>query len=602
MLKVVRRSLRFMNPKERTRFFIFLSMRALVAMLDLIGILAIGFLATSMALEITQGSAPNRVIEIGSLAIPATTLEQLPIIASVVLLLFASKAVLSVLLTRQLAFFLARIEARAAREIARNAFGKGLEGARLNSREEILFAVQSGSPSAFNNVLNSLGTLTAEGFLFALVLTAFTFVNPAVAFGAIVYFGIIGFLIQFFLGRVMQKNGLRVAKGTVEANVSLSDLGEVLRESTILGRQDFFFDKVFEARLRTSGSAATQFVLTGMPRYIVETSLIVAITAFVILQAFSGEIASSAATIGIFLSGGLRLTSSLLPLQGALLSIRQAIPEADRALDLLSTPPELKENDSAYKRLNETSEPLTLSIKDLFFSYKLNDVAILSDISLEISAGSQAAFIGSSGAGKSTLADLILGLLGPTSGTISVGGRNPEELIDHQPGLVGYVPQKPGMISGSIAQNIALGQDDRDIDEQLLQRSIADAHLTSLIESLPQGVHTHIGKRKDELSGGQLQRIGLARALYSQPKLLILDEATSALDAESENEINKAIDEMRGKVTVILIAHRLNTIQRSDIVFLVDQGKIKASGTFAELQKSSEQVRSLVELMAIDED
>jgi ATP-binding cassette subfamily C protein len=600
MNKIVRRSLNFMSSKERTRFFVFLSMRALVALLDLIGILAIGFLATSMALEITQGSSTSRVIEVGSLLIPSATLDNVPIIASMVLGLFASKAVLSVLLTRQLAFFLARIEARAAREIARNAFGKGLEGARLNSREEILFAVQAGSPSAFNIVLNSVGTLTAEGFLFALVLTAFTFVNPAVAIGAVVYFGIIGFLIQFFLGRVMQKNGVKVARGTVEANVSLSDLGEVLRESAILGRQGFFFDKIFEARLRTSGSAATQYVLGGMPRYIVETALIIAITVFVLLQAYSGEIASSAATIGIFLSGGLRLTSSLLPLQGALLGIRQATPEAERALDLLSTSRASNDGDSAFRPLDPTVDSLAVSIKHLSFRFRLNESVILSDINLDIRQGSQVAFIGASGSGKSTLADLILGLLVPTSGTITVGGRNPEELIQHQPGLLGYVPQKPGMISGSIAQNIALGQDERDIDVRQLQKSIADAHLTELIESLPKGVHTQIGKRKDELSGGQLQRIGLARALYSQPKLLILDEATSALDAESENEINKAIDEMRGKVTVILIAHRLNTIQRSDTLFLIDQGKIVASGTFSQLQKSSDQVKNLVELMSLD--
>jgi ABC-type multidrug transport system fused ATPase/permease subunit len=121
-----------------------------------------------------------------------------------------------------------------------------------------------------------------------------------------------------------------------------------------------------------------------------------------------------------------------------------------------------------------------------------------------------------------------------------------------------------------------------------------------VIEHLPEGVNTDVGKRKDELSGGQLQRIGLARALYSNPGLLIMDEATSALDAESENEINKALDEMRGKVTVILIAHRLNTVQRSDLVFLVEDGQITASGTFPELLKSNKTVQKLADLMAIE--
>jgi ATP-binding cassette subfamily C protein len=198
------------------------------------------------------------------------------------------------------------------------------------------------------------------------------------------------------------------------------------------------------------------------------------------------------------------------------------------------------------------------------------------------------------------LADLILGLLPPTTGEVLVGNSNPVDLIQHSPGLLGYVPQKPGMISGTIAENIALGVQSADIDEVVLQEAIAKAHLTALIQSLPEGVNTDIGKRKDELSGGQLQRIGLARALYSRPKLLIMDEATSALDAESENEINKALDDMRGDVTVILIAHRLNTIQRSDIVFLVENGTISASGTFPELLKNNETVKHLAELMSID--
>jgi ABC-type multidrug transport system fused ATPase/permease subunit len=600
VLNVARRSLGFMSLRERFTFFLFLSFRALVALLDLVGILAIGFLATSMALLITQGSDAERVIEVGSISLPAMTLQSLPLIAALVLMLFSAKAVLSILLTRQLAYFLARIEARAARVIAQNAFGKGLEGARLNSREEILYAVQTGSPSAFNNVMNSIGTLTAEGFLFALVLAAFTLVNPAVALGAVLYFGIIGFLIQFFLGRVMHSTGIKLTESTVEANSGLSDLGEVIRESAILGRQNYFFDRIFQSRLRTSGSAATQFVLSGMPRYIVETSLIIAIAVFIILQASSGEIASSAATIGIFLSGGLRLTSSLLPLQGALLSIKQAVPPANRALDLLTLPLDSTTTDGAYFGSITNKDPLSVSSRNLSFTYNTSESETVKNISFEIPKGTQAAFIGVSGAGKSTLADLILGLLVPTSGEILVDGVKPTELIERSPGLLGYVPQKPGMVSGTIAQNIALGVDVSEIDDERLARAISDAHLTDLISSLPQGLETDLGKRKDELSGGQLQRIGLARALYTAPKLLVMDEATSALDADSENEINKALDEMRGKVTVILIAHRLNTIQRSDKVFLLEEGKISDFGTFQELLKGNETVKHLAQLMSIE--
>jgi ATP-binding cassette subfamily C protein len=173
-------------------------------------------------------------------------------------------------------------------------------------------------------------------------------------------------------------------------------------------------------------------------------------------------------------------------------------------------------------------------------------------------------------------------------------------VIESQPGLLGYVPQKPGMVTGTIAQNIALGTNFVEIDDARLEKAARDSHLADLLESLPHGFNTDLGKRKDELSGGQLQRIGLARALYTEPKLLVMDEATSALDAQSESEINRALDGMRGRVTVILIAHRLNTIQRSDVVFLVESGQITDSGTFAELLRRNLTVQKLAELMAID--
>jgi ATP-binding cassette subfamily C protein len=337
-----------------------------------------------------------------------------------------------------------------------------------------------------------------------------------------------------------------------------------------------------------------------MPRYIVETSLIIAIAVFILFQASSGDLVGSAATIGIFLSGGLRLTSSVLPLQGALLAIKQAVPAANRALDLLDVPKSSSNGASDFSGSATITDALSVESKNLFFNYASSEVETLRGISFEIKKGSQAAFIGVSGAGKSTLADLILGLLVPTRGEVLVGGVNPSQLIERYPGILGYVPQKPGMISGTISQNIALGVEPSEIDSQRLTQAISDAHLTALIDSLPQGLETDIGKRKDELSGGQLQRIGLARALYSQPKILVMDEATSALDAESENEINKALDEMRGRVTVILIAHRLNTVQRSDKVFLMEHGAISAFGTFQKLLSENATVKNLAQLMSIE--
>jgi ABC-type multidrug transport system fused ATPase/permease subunit len=494
VLNAVKNSLRFMTRREKLGFLFFLSLRALTAIFDLAGIAAIGFLATSMALFVTQGSNPDRLIQIGSINLPAVSIESLPFITLIILGLFVFKAFASILLTHRLANFLAKIEARAARTIAQKAFGQGLETTRNNSLDEIIFAVQIGSPSAFNGLLNSVGSLVAEGFLFFIVILAFALVNPVVAIVTVLYFGAIGFLIQFFIGRLMQKTGSRIAENTVQANSNLSDLGDVIRETSILGKQSYYFNLIYNSRLKTAGNNATQFVLQGMPRYIVETALIVALALFSLYQIVEGDLASSAVTLGIFLSGGLRLTASLLPLQSALLTIKQSIPPATSAFKILYKNDERKSRDSTQQTSGAIDGPLDVSVREVDFSFRGMAINTLSGVSLEISAGKQAAFIGLSGAGKSTLADLLLGLLEPTKGEILLGNINPVDLIESQPGLLGYVPQKPGMISGTIAENIALGQPIEEIDKLRLAKAISDAHLSELVESLPEGVMTNIGK------------------------------------------------------------------------------------------------------------
>jgi ABC-type multidrug transport system fused ATPase/permease subunit len=599
VFKTIQKALSFLSPKERVKYFTLVGARSLVSFLDLLGILAIGFLATSIALYVTQGSSPDRVIEFAGIVLPAVTAQTLPFVAVTILLLFLTKAILSIALTRVLALFLAVIEARAARKVASTAFGEGLTQARKFSKEEIYFAVQVGSPAAFNYVLNAVGTIVAESLLFALVIGAFFAVDTLSAVGAIFYFGLIAMIIQLFIGRLLHSASTRNAEGAVDGNSAIADLSEVLREATILGKRSFFLEKLHTARLKAASSFASLFVLNGMPRYIVETALLIAIAVFVLAQSVAGDLVSAAATVGVFLSGGLRLTASLLPLQSALLTITQSVPQAKRALDLLFTTYS-DEGDADPREMSILDRPVLIELKRVGYSYPSANERTLVDLTFKVDPGQQIALIGPSGSGKSTIADLITGLLDPSEGEVLIDGRPPKATTLENPGRIGYVPQKPGIVAGTIMENIALGVPEGQVNMKLLHQAVADAHLSEVIRQLPDGLNTDLGKRRDELSGGQLQRIGLARALYSQPGLLVMDEATSALDAESENEINRALDEMRGKVTVVLIAHRLNTVQRSEQVFLISKGQIVAEGIFSELLKSNSTVQNLAKLMSVN--
>jgi len=207
--------------------------------------------------------------------------------------------------------------------------------------------------------------------------------------------------------------------------------------------------------------------------------------------------------------------------------------------------------------------------------------------------------MGPSGAGKSTIADLLCSLLKPTSGRVY---RTPSPgVLEKTLGRVSYVPQKPGLVSGTILQNVALGQEPSLVNRAKVVESLERANLGALLESLPEGIDTSLGKLNDNLSGGQMQRLGLARAMYFDPQLLVMDEATSALDADSEAVIQDILDELRGKVTVVIIAHRLNTIQYADKVILLERGRVQDSGTFKELISRNPSVERAVDLMRIDE-
>ena len=605
MLKAVKASLAFMTSKERTKWFSLTSARALLSILDLAGILAIGFVATSAAVFLTLGSSPNRVIDFAGFQIPAVTAQTLPLVGLIILIAFLAKAFFSIIITKRLAHFVATVEAKAAKSIAEKVFSGDLSQAKLRSREELAYAIQFGSPAAFNNLLNFTSTVIAEGSLFLLICLGFLMVDAWATLAAVIYFALIATVIQYFVGTLMVRAGTKSARGTINGNGAVADLISVFRELSVLGLRQRFIDRIYKSRVSAADSSATQTYLSSMPRYIVEAALIVGVAAFIMAQALTGDIVSSATTIGVFLSGGFRLTAAMLPLQSALLSIKASLPASNSVHEILADSSlSSRISDSPFK-LDEmgippsSSNPLQVKLENVSFAYPGSKQFVLQGLSLEIMFGQQVAFIGPSGAGKSTIADIICGVLAPTLGTINT--TTTQNSSDSKRAFsVAYVPQKPGLVSGSVAQNVALGLDPDEINEARVRESLESAHLTEVIKSLPQGIHTELGKYQDGLSGGQIQRLGLARALYTKPGLLVMDEATSALDAESESEIAKALDQMRGKVTVVLIAHRLNTVQHSDKVFLIDNGQLVDQGTFQELVKRNASVEKLVDLMKVD--
>jgi ATP-binding cassette subfamily C protein len=605
MLKSIKLSISFMTGFEKTVWFTLLALKSALTFLDIAAIAAIGYLATSVATVISGAGEVGQSFEVAGITLPSVTVETIPIVAAIILTLFISKTLLTIAITGWTAFFIAKIESRAAKLISEIYFGGNLSDSRKYSLEEMMYAVTNGTTNAFSSLLNSFSNIVTEGILFiSLIVMGFLFVDSVATLAGLLYFGLLAVIMQFVIGSITLRAQEQNYESSIKLYTSVSNITSVFRELSVSGRKVKFLRDISESKTLATFSGAKSFFISTLPRHIIETALLLAVAVFFLSQVSSGDIASSIGTIGIFLAGSFRLTTSLLPIQASFLVIKAALPAARIAQDILADLPSFEARQAlsrnSFEEVMDLNKPIGAVFEKVSFSYPDSKHPALADVTFVIEPGSQTALMGASGAGKSTIADMLCLLIRPTSGRVFqiTDSSNLEPAIGAR---VSYVPQKPGMISGTILENVALGIELEDVDRDEVLKTLRAVHLGPLLEDLPLGIDTHLGKLKDSLSGGQMQRLGLARALYSKPSLLVMDEATSALDAESEHEIQKTLEQMRGKVTVVVIAHRLNTIQHADKVILLDEGRVQDSGTFKELIERNLSVEKAVELMRIDE-
>jgi ABC-type multidrug transport system fused ATPase/permease subunit len=228
-------------------------------------------------------------------------------------------------------------------------------------------------------------------------------------------------------------------------------------------------------------------------------------------------------------------------------------------------------------------EAVGLEIDGLVVQYIGSETTAINNVSFSVGRGQKVAIVGPSGAGKSTLVDTILGITVPLRGKVLLNGQPPDEFITAHPGAVAYVPQSPAIIRGTILENIAFGIPPNLLDTESIREVLVMAHLDSFIDSLPFGTSTMVGESGATLSGGQRQRLGIARALLSRPGLLILDEPTSALDSQTEDGLTRTLSHLRGRTTIILIAHRISTIADADLVLAIEDGLLSGQGTLKQL-------------------
>ena len=354
---------------------------------------------------------------------------------------------------------------------------------------------------------------------------------------------------------------------------------EGFKEIRILGREKYFYDLIKHNAERWTQNQGKTNIISSSPRYFLEFVLITFIVMLVITAyLFGNNLKALVPTIGFIGMAALRLLPVIHGLSNSLVHLRHnRFAVGWLYTDLIklkeSPKPVLK---SSTKSTNGEFHELVLD--GIQYFYPESKMPALDQISLRIQEGETVGFIGPSGAGKTTLVDLILGLLKPSKGSLLYNGEELKGSLSGWQSQIAYLPQQVFLIDNTLRNNVALGINDNEIDDQLVHESLNNASLQEFVDTLPQGFETKLGERGVRLSGGQRQRVAIARAFYHGRNVLVMDEATSALDHETESEIVEEIKRLKGKKTIIVIAHRLTTVQHCDRIYYLEKGKIVNSG------------------------
>jgi ATP-binding cassette, subfamily B, bacterial PglK len=431
----------------------------------------------------------------------------------------------------------------------------------------------------FTLVINALLLLITEIMVLIGIAAILIYIEPM---GAIVVVSVLVVVALFFnrftRNRVLSWGEARQYHDGLRIQHLQQGLGGV-KEVKLYGREDDFLRQFSLHNYESARANGNQVMIQQFPRLGLEFLAIFGLAILVFIMTYNGiALISIVPTLGLFAAAAFRLMPSANRLLGALQTLRFHYP----VIDVLSK--QLKDsilNDNAYTSSNHSEIKKfehKIEFNQVSYSYLGTNSKALNNISLTIEKGQTVGIIGASGSGKSTLIDILLGLLHASEGNVQIDGIKLSEDAKTWQTQIGYVPQSIYLTDDSLRSNVAFGLPKDKIDEESLIWAIEAAQLTEFINQLPDGIETIVGERGVRLSGGQRQRIGIARALYHNPEVLVLDEATSALDAETEQEVMKAIYMLHKTKTIIIIAHRLSTVEKCDNLFQLENGKLIASG------------------------
>jgi ABC-type multidrug transport system fused ATPase/permease subunit len=585
-----KRAIKVLSPNDRRKILGIIVLQALMGGLDLLGVMAVGLLG-ALSVNGIQSSNPSdrvgsalEIIQIQDLAFQTQVL----ILGVSAIVLLVSRTILSIFFTRRILFFLSRRGAKISAELISKLLSQPLMLVQSRTTQETVYAVTTGVERIVLQVLATSVVWIADLSLLVIMIIGLLVIDPITAIATFLVFSLVAYFLYRFMHVRAGNLGIESSNLNIKSNEKIVEVFASYRESVVRNRRHYYAREIGKLRYSLANSSAEIGFLPYVSKYTIETTVIVAAVLIGAVQFALQDASQAIATLAIFLAAGTRIAPAVLRLQQGSIYIKHGLGLSTPTLDLidsLGTAPILENTDDTVDVIHDGFKS-EIVVKNVTLTYPGKQTPAVLDVSMTIPAGTSIAIVGPSGAGKTTIIDILLGILNPDVGHVMISGLLPLEAIAKWPGAISYVPQDVVISAGTIRENVALGYPIEEATDELVLDALKVAHLDTFVLELPDGIDTQVGERGARISGGQRQRLGIARAMFTRPHLLVLDEATSSLDGETEANISDAIHALRGTTTVVIIAHRLSTVRDADRVVYLSQGKVISTGTFDEVRKA----------------
>jgi ABC-type multidrug transport system fused ATPase/permease subunit len=602
-LSEIKKVLLLLDKKDRFKLFLVLIVNMFLAFLDLLGVALIGITSAVLIRGLQGLAAGDQVTRFLELL----NLDGLPLQVLLILLggsaifFFILKTILSIYFLRKTLRYMSTRNAQISSSLVSKMLNRPVEKIYGKSIQHQIYNVTGGVGVLVGGVVTSLVVIVADLVLLLVMIVGLMAVDPITSVGTFMVFTGIGFLLYFLLHKRVANLTTKSAYQSIYFNQKISEGINSFRDLFIKGGREFYVNEIRKTKMQLAGYEAELKFIPNITKYTIEISVILGIALISGIQFYLFDSNRAIAVISVFLAASTRIAPAIIRLQQNVVSVKSSLSAAKPTFDLIDELIGIKELERIETVINisHTNFLPRVKLEKLKFTYTDAIDETIQDISLEITEGKFIAFVGPSGGGKSTLIDLILGLLAPSSGSITISGLKPVDAIKKWPGSIGYVPQDVFVENSTVKDNICLGFNPDSVPDELVWEALQMADLSDFVKGLEGQLSFRISDAGKNLSGGQRQRLGIARALLTKPKIVIFDEATSALDAETENRVSESILKLTGECTVIFIAHRLSVVRSADMIYYIDKGKIVSQGSFEELRKLNSDFNNQANFMGI---